>query len=163
MKKIFGLAMTMVIGLVMATVLLLSVTVSANGSFSVFEKTDRFNVIQTENGLILISQDGKLVINVDDNTEIIFEDGTNAREYLMNGQTLAELLDNRNLIISYSITTRSLPAQTTPEKIVILYEIAVTLPADVNVAAPVGIVPPIYEFSPEEIETLFPLPADVDV
>jgi hypothetical protein len=44
---------------------------------------------------------------------------------LVEGQTLAELLDGRKLIVYYSVTTRSIPPQTTPEKIVILYEIAV--------------------------------------
>jgi hypothetical protein len=39
---------------------------------------------------------------------------------------------------------------------VILYEIAVPLPAAIDGNASIGIVPPIYEFSPEEIEDLFP-------
>ncbi|MCL1976510.1 MAG: hypothetical protein FWG55_00120 [Candidatus Bathyarchaeota archaeon] len=176
MKKIFGSTMVMVFGLAVVTVLLLSVTVFADGLLTAekmerfnfiktdrvnFIKTDRFDVMKTEDGLSMISRDGELIIHVSEGTEIVFEDGTDARGRLVDGQTLAELLDSRNLTVSYSITTRSLPPQTTPEKIIIFYEIAVPLPAGVNVDAPVGIVPPIYEFSPEEKETLFPF-NDVD-
>lgn len=159
MNKKIGLAVIAVLGLAMAAVMLISLTFSTTtvvaNDFPPIEKTDRFTVMQTENGLSLISQDGSLIIHIGDNTVILFEDGLNARDCLMDNQTLASLLDNRNLTIYYSITTRSIPAQTTPEKIVILYEIATTLPIDVNSNAPMGIVPPIYEFSPGELESHF--------
>jgi hypothetical protein len=184
MNKKIGLAVVTVLGLAIATVMLISVTLGATvvaNDFQIFEKTDRFTVMQTENGLSLISQDGELVIHVGDNTEIIFEKlfkqlSLTPLTINVDSQTLASLLDNRNLTVYYSVTTRSLPAQTTPEKIVILYEIAVplpadidcsapidvagksglydgleALPADVDCSAPVGIVPPIYEFSPGEL------------
>ena len=159
--------MKKIIGLVVSTILLfntLSVSVFANALPAV-EKTDRFNLMASGSGLSMVSEDGGLVIHVGDNTEIIFEDGTDARERLVENQTLAELLDGRNLIVSYAVATFSFPPQTSPIKIVILYETAVTLPAEVEIgaAAPIGIVPPIYEFSPEEIEALFPLNGEVVV
>ncbi|MCL2548554.1 MAG: copper amine oxidase N-terminal domain-containing protein [Symbiobacteriaceae bacterium] len=131
MKKVFAL--------VMALVLSLSTIVMAQG-LPVVEKNDRFDILNTERVLTMISRDGELVIHVNDDCIIIFEDGTDARERLVEGQTLAELLDGRNLIVSYSISTRSLPPQTTPEQIVILYE----TPAH-----------PIYQFQPGELEGLF--------
>ena len=141
MKKTIGLSVVMTILLGMA------VFAAADGPPAI-EKLDRFDIMETGSSLSLISRDGELMIHVSDNTEIIFEDGIDARERLEEGQTLADLLGGRNLIVTYSITTRSLPPQTTPEKIVILYEIAV---------------PPVYEFSPEEIETLFPLNGEIAV
>jgi len=124
--------MNKVIGLVTAMVIVLSMTAFAIANESpVIEKTDRFDVMDTETGLSMMSRDGELIIHVGDGTEIMFEDETDARELLEENQTLAELLDGRNLIVSYSITTRSLPPQATPEKIVILYEVAVTLPLEI--------------------------------
>ena len=125
------------IGFITVLVMVLSTAaLAAADGLLTFEKTGRFDVMETESGLSMISQDGELVIHIEDSTEIIFEDETDARERLVEEQTLAELLDGRNLIVSYDITTRSLPPQTVPAKIVILYEIAV---------------PPIYEFQPGEL------------
>jgi len=154
--------MKKIIGLVMVMAMLLSMTALASG-LAAFEKTDRFDVMETEKGLSLISRDGELVIHVGGGTEIIFEDGTDAIGRLEAGQTLAQLLDGRKLTVSYSITTRSIPPQTTPEKIVIHYETIVPLPAYGDGNALIGIVPPIYEFSPEEIEKLFPLNGEIAV
>lgn len=110
------------------------------------EKTDRFTVkplpsdapesvdstgkavAPTAAGFSMISSDGQLVIHVAETTEIVFEDGKAVRESL-EGQTLDQLLDGRKLTVSYGITTRSMPPQTTPSKIVVLYETATTLPA----------------------------------
>ncbi|MCL2518991.1 MAG: hypothetical protein FWF15_10555, partial [Oscillospiraceae bacterium] len=133
MKKFIGLALSII--------LVLSMTAfHAAAEVPAIEKTDRFDVMETESGLYMISHDGELIIIVSDDTEIVFEAGLDARECLADEQTLSELLDGRNLTVSYTIATHSLPPQTTPEKIVILYEIAVH---------------PIYEFTPEEIEELF--------
>jgi len=162
MKKILSMAMVVVMVLGMAAF-------AAAAELPAIEKTDRFYLIDTIGGLSMVSYDGGLVIHVGDGTEIVFEDGIDVHKYLTDGLTLAELLDGRNLVVTYSYTTRSFPPQTTPEKIVILYEIAVnpiytfetaaTLPAGIGelpgtVAPPlietcepqIGIVPPIYEF-----------------
>lgn len=128
------------------------------------EKTDRFTVTEADTkGAVftMISADGELVIHINGDVPVIFEDGTGARARLEAGQTLPELLDGRLLTVTYSITTMSIPPQTTPEKIVVMYEIAVPLPIDIE--PPVGIVNPIYEFTAEEKETLFPLNGEVVV
>jgi len=164
MKKMAGLVTVMVMAFGM-------VVFAAADELPVFEKTDRFDVMDTDTGLSMLSRDGELVIHVGDGTEIIFEDESDARECLEDGQTLAELLNGRNLTVSYSITTRSIPPQTTPEKIVILYEIAVPPIYELQPDefdglfgnTVVGIEPPVYEFSPEEMEALFPLNGEIVV
>lgn len=57
-----------------------------------------------------LSADGSLKLNISDETEIIQEDGT---------KYTGELADH-NLIVSYGASTRSIPAQTTPDQIVVL-------------------------------------------
>ena len=59
-----------------------------------------------------------LRLNISDNTLIIYEDGKK-----FDGEP-ADLI-NRKLAVIYSITTRSIPAQTSPDKIIIMYEKAV--------------------------------------
>jgi hypothetical protein len=68
-------------------------------------KVDRFD----EN---LLSSDLWLKLNISKDTEIITEDGK-----AFNGN-----LKNRNLIVFYGVTTKSIPAQTTPNRIVVLSE-----------------------------------------
>lgn len=58
----------------------------------------------------LISSDGTLKLNIGPYTKI----------QLTNGQPFTGHLAGRNLVVVYSITTRSIPAQTTPERIVVL-------------------------------------------
>ncbi|CAM3206118.1 hypothetical protein FITA111629_09840 [Filibacter tadaridae] len=58
----------------------------------------------------LVSSDGLLKINIGPNTKII----------LQNGQPFTGSLTNRELIVVYGESTRSLPAQTTPSQIVVL-------------------------------------------
>ena len=141
--------MIKIIKLSLVMVMLLSMAVfAAADELPMFEKTDRFDIMETESDLSMISRDGELIIHISESTGVIFEDETDARERLEEDQTLADLLDGRNLIVTYSVTTRSMPPQTTPEKIVILYEIAV---------------PPIYKFSPDEIEAIFPLTGEIVV
>ena len=88
----------------------------------VFEKTGRFYIAEDFGLNALLSSDGELVIRIADNTPIIFEDDIDAREGLIEGETLIEFLNGRNLIVGYSVTTRSIPPQTTPEKIVVLHD-----------------------------------------
>jgi len=73
-----------------------------------------------------------LKLNIGDKTEIIYEDGKK-----FDGEN--KDLINRKLVVIYSITTRSIPAQTTPIQIIIMYEKAVH---------------PIYILSEEEKEML---------
>ncbi|WP_024833226.1 copper amine oxidase N-terminal domain-containing protein [Ruminiclostridium josui] len=68
-------------------------------------KIDRFNKD-------LISADNMLKLNISKETEIISQDG----------KAFGGELANRNLVVLYGISTRSIPAQTTPDKIVVLFE-----------------------------------------
>jgi hypothetical protein len=70
----------------------------------------------------LVSSDKKLKLNISDTTEIVLQDGT----------TFSGILDERKLVVTYGITTRSIPAQTNPTKIVVLFEKANTAIGDVS-------------------------------
>ena len=72
-------------------------------------KVDRFD----EN---LVSQDQTLSLNIADDTAIITQGGQDFE----GGE-----LQNRKLIVFYDVSTRSIPAITTPSKIIVMYEIAV--------------------------------------
>ncbi|RKQ16948.1 hypothetical protein [Ureibacillus endophyticus] len=58
----------------------------------------------------LLSSDGDLKLNLSPNTRI----------RLTNGQPFSLYPGNRDLIVLYTITTRSIPAQTTPQRIIVL-------------------------------------------
>ncbi|MCL2361724.1 MAG: copper amine oxidase N-terminal domain-containing protein [Defluviitaleaceae bacterium] len=66
----------------------------------------------------LKSADGELVINLGGDTEII----------LQSGEAFDGDLVGRVLVVSYAISTRSFPPQTTPIQIVVLYEMPTTGP-----------------------------------
>lgn len=68
-------------------------------------KVDRFNEE-------LVSSDNLLKLNVLDDTEIVSKDGNP-----FDGE-----LANRNLVVVYDVSTRSIPAQTNPIKVVVLPE-----------------------------------------
>lgn len=68
-----------------------------------FVKVDWFN-------WVLVSRDRTLKLNIDENTPI----------YTENGQPFRGNPGNRNLIVLYSNTTRSIPAQTTPEQVIVM-------------------------------------------
>ncbi len=63
----------------------------------------------------LLSRDKELLLNISEDTEMITEDG----------KAFEGKLENRKLVVYYGATTRSIPAQTTPTKIVVLFEKAV--------------------------------------
>jgi hypothetical protein len=63
----------------------------------------------------LISADGSLKLKISDDTEIISQDG----------KAFEGELADRKLVVTYGISTRSFPAQTRPDKIVVLFEDAV--------------------------------------
>ena len=58
----------------------------------------------------LVSSDGSLKLNLSPNTPILLE----------NGQLFTRFPANRNLIVTYGATTRSIPAQTTPFEIIVI-------------------------------------------
>lgn len=58
----------------------------------------------------LVSSDGNLKLNISLDTQILLE----------NGQLFNRNPANRNLIVVYGATTRSIPAQTTPSQIIVL-------------------------------------------
>lgn len=58
----------------------------------------------------LLSSDGMLKLNISPNTLILLE----------NGQSFSGNVANRDLIVVYGATTRSIPAQTTPFKIIVM-------------------------------------------
>jgi len=67
----------------------------------------------------LISADGQLVVNIGDDTNITLQDGE-----VFDGE-----LEGRMLVVTYYITTRSLPPQALPEQIIVLFEQITTGPA----------------------------------
>ena len=58
----------------------------------------------------LLSSDGMLKLNIAPSTQVVLE----------NGQLFTENPANRYLIVVYGATTRSIPAQTSPEQIVVM-------------------------------------------
>ncbi|MBR9649294.1 hypothetical protein KM792_13840 [Clostridium tyrobutyricum] len=58
----------------------------------------------------LINTDNTLKLNISSNTQILLE----------NGQLFTKSPNNRNLIVTYGPTTRSIPAQTNPYKIIVM-------------------------------------------
>ena len=150
-KRILAALLVIVMALSMVSVF------AADDSSS--EKTARFNILEgTE--FSMISEDGELVIHISDDVPIIFEDDLDVREQIAPYyENLLEFLDGRKLVVTYSITTRSLPPQTTPDKIVVMYEVAVHFPAEVNGEYSdengyMGIVPPIHHFDENELAML---------
>jgi len=88
----------------------------------------------------MLSEDGELVIHIAEDTLVYFESAVPASEDdsetkmtqmvrdVLFGRTLAQVLDGRNLTVTYAVTTRSLPPQTTPISVRVLFEEAVPLP-----------------------------------
>ena len=62
----------------------------------------------------LLSSDGQLKLNLSPHTQM----------YLENGQAFTRIPTNRNLVVVYGPTTRSIPAQTTPIKIIVLCSVS---------------------------------------
>ncbi len=69
----------------------------------------------------LLSKDKLLKLNIAEDTEILWENDTQIN--WIKNPTLSEIetvLGNRKLIVFYDVTTKSIPAQTTPNKIIVL-------------------------------------------
>lgn len=79
--------------------------VIANNDGKEFVKADHFN----KN---LISADGQLKLNITDDTKVVNYDGSD-----YDGE-----LTNKNLAVSYTVVAESLPAQTSPTKVVVLQQ-----------------------------------------
>jgi len=108
-------------------------------------KTSRFGVMDVPPPpgaeFSMISADGELVIHIGADTLVYFEDavplsddpdaGTTqmVREVLF-GRTLAEVLDGRNMAVTYAIETRSMPPQTSPISVRVLFESIMPLPTE---------------------------------
>jgi len=110
-------------------------------------RTERFFITEdwgtTDDGRFsMISESGNLVIHITDDVIIYFEDFVPmsddedtqmtqmVREVLF-GRTLAEVLDGRNMRVTYGIVAMSYPAQTTPISVQVLFETAVHLQGEV--------------------------------
>jgi len=161
MKKRFIKTMALI---VVAAIALSSIFVLASADdaeLSTF--TGRFTVHDMdapEAEFSMISEDGELIIHIHEDTTIDFEDyvpaseeegneelTTNVREVLF-GRTLEEVLEGRNLVVTYAVETRSLPPQTTPISIVVLFETAVPLPAGGELGTELESVLPFEDVNP---------------
>lgn len=60
----------------------------------------------------LVSSDNMLKLNMSEDTEVVLQDGT----------AFDEDLAGRKLVVIYGASTKSIPAQTTPEKVIVLFE-----------------------------------------
>ncbi|NLK70987.1 MAG: hypothetical protein GX286_06070 [Clostridiales bacterium] len=74
------------------------------------KNTKNYNVKVDYFNELLESSDGTLRLNISRNTKLS----------LINGQNFTGRITDRNLIVLYGPTTRSIPAQTTPYKIIVL-------------------------------------------
>jgi len=142
MKKMIGLAMAIVMLLSMAA---LAVAVE----LPAIEKTDRFSVMDTENRQSMISSDGELIIHINADIPAFLENGVLVCGHITQSDAFAEFLDGKKLTVTYSITTRSIPPQTTPMKILVHDE--------PEPESPFEFVP----LTPEEIEAFFPLNGEI--
>ena len=148
MKKILALAIAAVMLVSVAGVFAMPVEIpetTMTARFTVVE-----DVVHSDDLFSMISEDGELIIFINEDVEVLFEDYVplnddwveftrDAREVLF-GRTLAEVLNDRNLEITYNFIGMSIPANTTPTSVVILFETAVhlgytgimTLPEDIG-------------------------------
>lgn len=90
----------------------------------------------------LVSADNFLRLNINETTQVLLQDG---KEFEVFGDSLLHDLDGRLLVVVYDVSTRSIPALTTPSKIIVLFERAVH---------------PIQDISDEDISAIQSLPQD---
>jgi len=77
-------------------------------------KVDRFHKWEDNADGRMISQDEMFAFSVDENTEIILEDGQDFSEF--------DFELNRKIIVIYGISTRSIPELATADKLIVLFE-----------------------------------------
>lgn len=81
---------------------------------NLFVKADRFDKD-------LVSSDNMLKLNISEDTEIVWENGTQINWIKApTSEELTDVLGDRKLIAFYDVSTKSIPAQTTPKKVVVL-------------------------------------------
>lgn len=69
----------------------------------------------------LVNVDNTLKLNISEDTEIVWENGTQITWIKApTAEELAQAISNRKLVVLYDVTTRSIPAQTTPKKVIVL-------------------------------------------
>jgi hypothetical protein len=119
--------------MVVGTVGVTAVQYVESGDFSTI--TGRFYGVDTNEAgteFTMLSDDGMVLIRINDSvTDIYFEDGVAVRDALYE-RTLADVLNRRTLVVTYDVVTRSIPAQTTPTNIKVLFEGFTTLPENVG-------------------------------
>jgi hypothetical protein len=74
---------------------------------------DRFSSVKEGFGGIFVSEDGMLALNIGKDTQIVTADGEVFESVL-------EQLDWWDLVVVYDVSTRSIPAQTTPITVIVL-------------------------------------------
>lgn len=81
----------------------------------------------------LLSYDKALKLNISEDTEIVWENGTAINWFKKpTAEELEKVLTNRKLIAFYDFTTKSLPAQTTPYKLIVLSQQEEALASEIN-------------------------------
>ncbi len=91
-----------------------NISIVAEVKDNLFVEADRFdkNLVNTDNSLKL---------NISESTEILWENGTQINWIKEpSAEELAEALAERQLVVFYDVTTKSIPAQTTPKKVIVL-------------------------------------------
>ena len=78
----------------------------------VTQKLEGVNVIAGYFNYILLNQEASLRLNIGANTQVVTK----------NNQTFLGNPANKNLIVFYGATTRSIPAQTNPDRIIVMCE-----------------------------------------
>ena len=126
MNKRFKIAMAIVIVALMAFI---PTKVSAidyyvpEGAITVDARFMLMDIDVEDADFSMVSEDYETVIHVSEDMLIYFEDFIMVRDTLEDGQTLAEVLDNRNLVVTFGVVSEELPAQVLPIiSIRVLYE-----------------------------------------
>ena len=143
MKKLLALAVALVMVVSMVGVFAIDYYVPefASVTTSRFFITDVFASDTAE--VSMINEAGDLVIHITPETIVYFDgfvplcddcDGMTqmVREVLF-GRTLAEVLDGRNMVVTYGAVAWSMPGQTTPISVRVLFETAVPLPGVITI------------------------------
>jgi len=76
-------------------------------------RADRFTTWEDNADGYFISYDGSFAFRIDENTEIVLEDGV---------EFIGDEFDGRYIIVIYDVSTRSIPEMTTAIKLIVLYE-----------------------------------------
>jgi len=108
-----------------------------NGEFENV-KIDRFNLDEERNALV--SASGQLVLNFNEDTPIMLQDGQKFE--LLRDYTMLQELDGRILVVTYGPTDRAFPGGTVPGdptlKVIVLWERAVHPIDAIEIESPIG-------------------------